>query len=282
VHDHVGGLADLAARRVRFIGDARTRIREDYLRVLRFFRFHAEYGAGALDADGLAAAIAERDGLATLSAERVRSEMTKLLRAAGGLAAMAALSETGLLLRLLGGVGDLGRLARAAQSAQAADHAEAEAATRLAALAVFTTEDADRLRDRLRLSNAEHARLEVHGRLAARLHGQVAVDAAELRRLAVGFGAPALAETLAILAGEPRPTLTADAEALRARYAAGTEAAPVFRLSGRDLVARGVPPGPELGRRLAQVRTAWLAAGCPDDSAEDLLRSASVSPLYFG
>jgi poly(A) polymerase len=275
VHDTVGGLADLAAGRVRFIGDARTRIREDYLRVLRFFRFHAAYATGPLDADGLAAAIAERDGLATLSAERVRTELLKLLTAPRGVEAVAAMSEGGLLVRLVGGVGDLGRLARSGDLPEAAKAVAADAATattRLAALAVFTTEDADRLRERLRLSNAEHARLEAYAGLLARLHGLALLDTAEMRRLAVAFGAPALVEALAVLRGEPRPMLTPDAEALRGRYAAGLETAPVFPLSGRDLVARGVPPGPDLGRRLAAARTKWLEAGCPEDAdVEDLL-----------
>jgi poly(A) polymerase len=263
---------------VRFIGDARTRIREDYLRVLRFFRFHAAYAVGALDPDGLAAAIAERDGLATLSAERVRIEMLKLLTAPRGVEAVAALSEGGLLLRLVGGVGDLGRLARAVDLAEAAKAVAANAAepstaaTRLAALAVFTAEDAERLREKLRLSNAEHARLEAYAGLLARLHGLASLDGAEMRRLAVAFGVPALVEALAVIQGEPRPVLTPEAEALRGRYAAGVEAAPVFPLSGRDLVARGVAPGPGLGRRLAAARARWLAAGCPEGmGVEDLL-----------
>src|SRR6266704_3093910 len=79
VHDHVGGLADIAARRVRFIGDPNLRIAEDYLRILRFFRIHAAYGAGEPDRDGYLACIRARDGLATLSAERIRMEMLKLL-----------------------------------------------------------------------------------------------------------------------------------------------------------------------------------------------------------
>src|SRR5206468_8446375 len=88
VHDHVGGLADIAAKRVRFIGDASQRIAEDYLRILRFFRMHASYGAGEPDRTGYLACISGRAGLANLSAERVRMEMLKLLTAAG--AAVAA------------------------------------------------------------------------------------------------------------------------------------------------------------------------------------------------
>src|SRR6202030_2349829 len=79
VHDHVGGLEDIAARRVRFIGDPHQRIAEDYLRILRFFRIHAAYGAGDPDRAGYLACIRARAGLATLSAERVRMEMLKLM-----------------------------------------------------------------------------------------------------------------------------------------------------------------------------------------------------------
>src|SRR5690606_17421505 len=98
VHDPLGGYPDLTARRVRFIGDARERIREGYLRTLRFFRFLAGYGGGAApDAEGLAAAIAERAGLAGLSGERVRAELLLLLAAPGAVAAVRAMQEAQLL-----------------------------------------------------------------------------------------------------------------------------------------------------------------------------------------
>jgi poly(A) polymerase len=90
VHDHVGGLDDIAAKRVRFIGDPNQRIAEDYLRILRFFRIHAAYGAGEPDRAGYLACIAARAGLATLSAERVRMEMLKLMVAQGAAAAIMA------------------------------------------------------------------------------------------------------------------------------------------------------------------------------------------------
>ena len=95
VHDPLGGYPDLVARRVRFIGSADQRIAEDYLRILRFFRFHAEYASGPLDAGGLAACVRGRDGLARLSAERIRAEMLKLILAPGALAALEAWRRTG-------------------------------------------------------------------------------------------------------------------------------------------------------------------------------------------
>jgi tRNA nucleotidyltransferase/poly(A) polymerase len=260
VHDTVGGLADLEGRRVRFIGEPRQRIREDYLRILRFFRFHAEYADGLLDAEGLAAAIAERDGLAILSAERIRTELLKLLGARRGLDAVASLSESGLLQRLVGGVAELGRYARAALF----QPERPDPILRLGALLVATPEDALRLRERLRLSNAEWERLDRYAKVVARLRSaEEALDAAELRRLAVAFGATPLVEGLAILAGEAIPQLSAEGDEQRRLYAAGAEAAPVFPLTGRDLVRRGMTPGPEIGRLLAEIRQAWLDAGCP-------------------
>src|SRR6266436_2469626 len=108
VHDHVGGLADIAARRVRFIGNAAERIAEDYLRILRFFRIHAAYGAGEPDRRGLLACISGRAGLAALSAERVRMEMLKLVVAQGAAGAVQAMADAGLLLPIFGGVAYIG------------------------------------------------------------------------------------------------------------------------------------------------------------------------------
>src|SRR5437868_1882686 len=104
VHDHVGGLADIEAKRVRFIGDASQRIAEDYLRILRFFRMHAAYGAGEPDRAGYLACIDGRGGLSSLSAERVRMEMLKLLIAENAVAAVIAMIDGGLLSAIFGGV----------------------------------------------------------------------------------------------------------------------------------------------------------------------------------
>src|SRR6202041_3696624 len=111
VHDYVGGLADIAAKRVRFIGDPRLRLAEDYLRILRFFRIHAAYGAGEPDRAGYLACIAARAGLAVLSAERVRMEMLKLMIAEGAAGALVAMADGGLLLSVFGGVAYTGPFA---------------------------------------------------------------------------------------------------------------------------------------------------------------------------
>src|SRR5215467_13409433 len=104
LHDYVGGLADLTARRVRFIGDPAQRIAEDYLRILRFFRFHAAYAHGAPDPAGLHACIVARNGLRSLSRERVRAELMKLLVAPFAVPTLAVMAEAGFAPLLLGGV----------------------------------------------------------------------------------------------------------------------------------------------------------------------------------
>ena len=154
MYDYVGGIADAKARRVRFIGEPDQRIAEDYLRILRFFRIHAAFGAGEPDRDGYLACIRGRAGLATLSAERVRMEMLKLLVAGGASAAVLAMADAGLLQALIGGVAYTGPL-----TAMIAIERElglpASVTRRLAALTVAVTEDAKRVATRLRLSNAE-------------------------------------------------------------------------------------------------------------------------------
>ena len=151
LHDYAGGEADLEAGRVRFIGDARQRIREDYLRILRFFRFSADFALGDLDAAGLHAAIVEREGLAILSRERVRAELLRLLVAGRAVEVVATVSQAGFLGRLIVGLGDTARLGRSVAAGR-------DAIGRLAALAVFSRDDAERLREGLRLSNAEGKR----------------------------------------------------------------------------------------------------------------------------
>src|ERR1043165_7582785 len=157
VHDLVGGLADLEARRVRFIGDAATRIAEDYLRILRFFRFHAYYGAGHPDPAGRHAAIVAREKLAQLSRERVRMELMKLMLAPHAVGALATMTECGILGPVLGGVPYLASFSNMVK-VEAACGLAVDAARRLGALGVWVTEDAERLWQRLRLSKPEHGR----------------------------------------------------------------------------------------------------------------------------
>ncbi|GLS45207.1 CCA tRNA nucleotidyltransferase [Methylobacterium brachythecii] len=260
LHDPGDGLRDLAEGRVRFIGDPATRIREDALRSLRFFRFDARFGRGAPDRPALDAIVAARASLDRLSRERIRAELLKLLLAERAVPAVAVMSETGLLARLLGGVIDLGRLARAS-----ADPAS-PAIARLAALAVQTVEDAERLREVLRLSKAEHTHLVAYAKALAALRGQAQIEAQAMRGLAATYGPDMVAEVLRAIEGEPRPRVEAEALAVLSGLVAARDT-PVLPLGGADLVARGVPAGRAIGRGLAAARALWLSEGCPMDEA---------------
>ncbi|MBS7588203.1 CCA tRNA nucleotidyltransferase, partial [Ancylobacter defluvii] len=163
--DFTGGEADARAGRVRFIGDADQRIAEDYLRILRLFRFHAGYGHGPVDREALAAAIRGKDGLARLSRERVRAELMKLLVAARAGETLMEMDAAGLLEPVLGAAGDVTAFARLA-AIEAALGLAPDAVRRLGALAVREGADAAALAERLRLSRAEAARLAALGAAA--------------------------------------------------------------------------------------------------------------------
>lgn len=271
LHDYTGGVADLAARRVRFIGDAHKRIREDYLRILRFFRFHAEYAEGDPDPEGLAAAGSERRGLSILSRERIRHELMKLVVAQRAKDTIRIIAEHGFLTWILDGVAEFGRFSRVA----AADCEKPVPIWRLAALAVMVEEDADRLRERLRLSNDEHRKLAAYARLLAIVKTRLLpLDALAIRRLAAEHGVEALGVVLAATAGEPFPVLLPEGQEALARFRSGGEEVPAFPLRGADLVQGGIPKGPRVGELMALARQSWLAEGCPTDGgyAQDLLR----------
>jgi poly(A) polymerase len=270
LHDYTGGVSDLAARRVRFIGDARTRIREDFLRILRFFRFHAEYAQGDPDPEGLAASGAERRGLEILSRERIRHELLKLLVTRRAQETIEILFEHGFLTWLLGGPAEFGRFSRIA-----ADKDEPVAIWRMAALAVMIEEDAERLRERLRLSNEEHRKLSDYAALLPILKTRpLPLDATAIRRLVAEHGIETLSLALMAMAGEPLPIVHEDALLALERFRSGVEPVPVFPLRGADLVENGIPKGPRVGELLSLARQAWLAEGCRTDaaSAKALLR----------
>jgi poly(A) polymerase len=260
VHDHVGGLDDIVAKRVRFIGDPGARIAEDYLRILRFFRIHAAYGAGEPDRDGYLACIAARAGLAKLSAERVRMEMLKLVVAQGAAVAIAAMADSGLLLPIFGGVAYTGPFT-AMIAAERLLGFEPSAVRRLAALAVAVTEDAKRVSARMRLSNAETKALDSMGHRWWRLAG---MDEATARRRLYRLGADRYRDRLMLAwarAGEGDDSAHwRELALLPQRWSA-----PKFPLKAADFVARGIAEGPVLGHVLALAEDAWLAADFPLD-----------------
>jgi len=262
VHDYVGGLPDLDARRVRFIGDPAQRITEDYLRILRFFRFHATYGHGAPDPDAIHACIVARGGLNQLSRERVRMELLKLLVAPHAVAALAIMTETGILVTVLGGVPHLASFANLAKL-ESAMELPADPVRRLGALNVTVTEDADRLLQRLRLANAEHARL-----LSIGDHWwRVAIgDDHAGRALLYRLGGERFLDRV-LVAWSRSPAGAADdawnaLASLPARWIV-----PVFPLKAQDFIKRGVEKGPALGAALDAAENAWIAGDFPHDIA---------------
>jgi tRNA nucleotidyltransferase/poly(A) polymerase len=260
VHDHVGGLEDIAARRVRFIGDPNQRITEDYLRILRFFRIHAAYGAGEPDRAGYLACIAARAGLANLSAERVRMEMLKLMVARGAAGAIVAMADGGLLLPILGGIAYTGTFA-AMIDAERLLGFEPDAVRRLGALAVAVTEDAKRVATRLRLTNAEIRVLDSMGHRWWRLAG---MDEATARRRLYRLGAERYRDRLMLAwaraGGDGHTTRWREFATLPERWSA-----PKFPLKAADFIARGIAEGPALGHVLRLAEDAWLAADFPLD-----------------
>lgn len=263
VHDYVDGLSDLNARHVRFIGDAATRIAEDYLRILRFFRFHAAYGEGEPDKAALAACIAGRDGLETLSRERVRAELLKLLVANRAASAITVMAEAGLLVRILGGVPLPGALTRMAQIETTLQLAP-DAVRRLAALTLFVSEDAERLFQRLRMSNGECQRLLSMADGWWRITGDTSPSAA--RALLYRLGPQNFSDR--VLLAWSRSQDTADDSRWR-DLAALPERWPVpsLPISASDLMARGIAKGPALGAALRAAEAAWIKADFPQDQA---------------
>jgi poly(A) polymerase len=256
--DYFGGRDDLAAGRVRFIGDALARVREDRLRILRLFRFHATYARGEIDRDALAASIAEREGLADLSRERLRAEIMKLVVAPRAGATCQAMADCGLLGRVVGGVTTSAGIDRLAAVEKALAIAP-DPVQRLALLAVLTREDALRLRERLALSNAEFRRLDGIGH-GWRIDPEAGTAAA--KRLLYAVGPRGFRDR--VLVGFARSGAPADDPAWRDLVGLPDRwAAPHFPVSGEELQRRGLTPGPRIGAVLADIRERWMAADFP-------------------
>lgn len=240
VCDYFGGIEDLRAGRVRFVGDPAQRIAEDYLRILRFFRFHARYGRTPPDPAALSAIREGVPGLSRLSPERVWSELRRILAGPDPRETVALMASLSVLAAVLPEGADPARLGQAMPD---------DPLLRLAAL---STGDAEAAADRLRLSNAARARLVA---LRAGPTPRPENDDATLRRL--------LADTPAdVLVG--RVWLADDGDAGRAALRARLDGMerPVFPLAGRDVLPLGVLPGPEVGLLLDAVRRWWLEGGC--------------------
>jgi poly(A) polymerase len=262
LYDYTGGIADLAARRIRFIGDPAQRIAEDYLRILRFFRFHAWYGEGVPDPDGLHACIRGRTGLDSLSRERVRTELLKLLLAPHAAPILALMTEIGVLGNVLGGVAFLASFENLVKL-EAATGIDPDPVRRLGALGVWVGEDGERLAQRLRLSNADAQTLTGLERWW-RVSPEGGAMAA--RALLYGLGAEHYSDR--VLVAWSRSAAGAADRAWRAlAELPRTWTVPEFPLKAADFMERGFAAGPAVGAAMRAAEQAWIAAGFPADAA---------------
>jgi poly(A) polymerase len=250
IFDYFGGLADLAARRVRFIGDPYRRIAEDHLRILRFFRFHARFG-DAVDEAGLAACTARANDLMALSRERIAAELLKLLVAQDAVAVMTLMIERGILRAVLPEIADAAPLARLVDREAAAGVAP-DPIRRLAAL--LPAASAEPVGARLKLSNADRRRL---------IAASAGPGDEGARALAYRCG-PVIATDRLLLAG-------ADVAPLR------DWTPPQLPLGGGALVERGLRKGPAVAKVLRDVETRWIAEGFPDAARVGQLADAAVA-----
>jgi poly(A) polymerase len=260
VHDPVGGFADLRARRVRFVGDPATRIAEDVLRILRYYRFEARFGTGLGDPPARAACRALAHLLPNLSAERVAQELVKLLETSYPISALRMMLEDGVLSVILPEARRLDRLRH-----MIAIEPEPDPLRRLAALIEVDGPGAVALAERLHLSNAWRDRL--HG-LAPPWAIDPPADMAAQRRALYRLGAERYRDVALLLAAEGAMSRDRFGELLAL---ARDWTPPAFPLAGRDVTALGIAAGPEVGRLLGAVHDWWEAGDFTADRAACLL-----------
>lgn len=278
VIDQVGGLADIETRTLRFIGDAEQRIREDYLRILRFFRFFAWYGSGRPEAEGLRASARLKDGIAQLSAERIWSEMKKLLGAPDPSRALLWMRQAGVLNLVLPesekwGIDAIHGLVRT----QSDLGWQADPLLRLESLVPPDAVRMEELGKRMKMSNAERARLEAWARADAVKPG---LSEQALKKAIYRGSKQALLDRIRLAYAAARQEAVGSDEAMiraggvaRLLDAAEHYDAPVFPITGGDLLARGIEKGPGLGETLRSLETLWI------DSCFSLDREALLSKL---
>jgi poly(A) polymerase len=254
VYDFTDGYKDIRKRRVRFVGLPSRRIREDYLRILRFFRFHAAYGAGAPDTEGLAACVRLRKGLASLSAERIRQELLKLLVAPRAVDVLKVMATRNILPLVIPATPDWRTLARLPP----------DAILRLAAI----TREPSALRDRLRLSNEEARRLLAISE-APPLTPEL--REAERHRILYHIGAQTWRDT-ALLSWARSRASRDDPEWQALVDLPGNWSLPKFPVTGRDLQGIGFLPGPAMGDALRKLEDWWIASDFKPTREELLFR----------
>ncbi|HVN00052.1 MAG TPA: CCA tRNA nucleotidyltransferase [Caulobacteraceae bacterium] len=268
-----GGLEDVSAGRIVFVGDGATRIREDALRILRFFRFQAWYGRGEPDSAGLAACAALKDLIRNLSAERVSAELLKLLAAEDPREAVRLMAQTGVLGVVLPEAHGLERFERLVAIETEMLFSE-DALLRLAALLPDDPTTAAALAERLRLSNAQKDRLVAALDPRPRLVSWMSPR--ETRKLVYRLGAEALCDRVTLAwAASDRPKAAPQWRALLPT--ARSWAPPRFPLTGEEVMAAGVAQGPLVGEVMREVEDWWVDNDFPDDKLALIERLKAVA-----
>jgi len=261
VFDTVGGVADLKAGRVRFVGDPVTRIREDFLRILRLFRFHAWYGKGEIDKPALQACAAEKAGLRQLSGERIAKEMLKLLAAEDPVPVLRSMAATGILSEVLPGELNIVRLERLV-AIDGTNFFQPDAILRLAALLPDRAAAAHEITDRWKLSNADRDRLADIAGNTDKIVSYLSIK--EVRKLLYKLGTARFKDRVSLKwAEDPKETNFVQWRALLAMADAWQR--PKFPLDGGNVMAAGVPQGPLIGKILAEVEEWWIDSDFIDD-----------------
>jgi len=278
IFDYHSGIADLAAGRVRFIGDAAARIREDYLRILRLFRFHAWYGKGEIDPTALKAAAAEKAGIAKRSGERIQQEVLRLLEAENPATMLRVMAASGILSEIFPGKVDVTRMERLA-AIDAANFFEPDPVLRLAALLGSDAKAVEQTAERFKLSNKDRARLEDLASGQEKIVSYLSIR--EVRKLLYRLdGARFRDRAFLRWADDPK---TSNAIQWRALLElANTWQRPVFPLTGRDVMQAGVPEGPLVGQILSEVEDWWIDADFTDDefSLAERLKAVVQATAY--
>ena len=267
VHDPLGGYRDLERRIVRFVGKPEARIKEDYLRILRFFRFNAQYGLGTPHSDGLKHSVRLRRNLVKLSGERIRQELWKLLAAPRAVAMLRIMKKQGITRILFGTDGETTALQRMTDIDRWLKF-DPDPLLRLHLL----TGGAQRYRDRLKLTNAEMARLKA---LSSAGKASPSLRPAERRAVLYQLGRQAYKDSIRI-AWAASMVPVKDAGWKKLLLFEKDAALPEFPVSGADLIARGIKPGPAMGLTLKALEDWWIAAGFPEDKEQVLRRLASI------
>lgn len=262
VFDPVGtGVDDAKAGRVRFVGDPETRVTEDYLRIMRFFRFHAFYGKGGLDPAALAACAAHNGGIARLSVERVWMELKRLLAAPDPRVALTAMAKTGVLSAILPETERLEALQHLVEIENSL-FLDPEPLQRLMALLPRDPTRVAGLVSRLKLSGAEGDRLLAWASDQTEI--QSYLSAREVRRALYWMGTPLYLDRVRLAwAGDPEPRRTSQWRAMIALSSGFV--APRFPVTGEQVLAAGARPGPAIGHILRELERWWVENDFTED-----------------